>query len=69
MKKIKIEIDPEKLVIVTGNDGGFLSFLSGNCIACGASGWIVGKLGRKTGSKDRGSDLVHKPSCPVNNVI
>jgi hypothetical protein len=34
---IAITIDPEKLIIVTENHGGYKG---GHCIACGAVGWI-----------------------------
>jgi len=34
---IAITIDPEKLIIVTENHGGYKG---GHCIGCGAVGWI-----------------------------
>ena len=66
MKKLKVEINLQKVIIITGDDGGYES---GYCILCDASGWIKGKLGLPYGTKDVGSDLVHKKNCPVNKEI
>lgn len=65
--KIKLEIELEKLIVITENHGGYLV---GQCIVCGESGWLGGKLGYRAGAKQvPGNHLKHKHSCPVNEVI
>ena len=57
MKKITISIEPEKLIRVTENHGGFKT---GICIVCGASGWLwPGWL----------ESLKHKEDCPVGEFF
>ena len=71
MDKITVDIDPEKLVITTSNDGGYLG---GECLICGEMGWTNGPDCYKhmgTGKIDRGlsNQLVHKNDCPVGTYI
>lgn len=67
MTSVTVRLPLNKLVVVTENHGGYMG---GECISCGASGWLNGKYGLKAGTKDakewKGTHLVHKPSCPVN---
>ena len=67
MSKVTVKLDPEQIVVVSGNHGGYLT---GECLACGALGWIDGRFGLKSNSPDarewRGSHLVHKRSCQMN---
>jgi len=64
---MELQINPNKLVRITENHGGYLS---GECVVCGASGWFDGKLGRKYGDKKNpGADLEHKKNCPINKEI
>lgn len=65
-KKIRVELSAEKLVQVTGDHGGYET---GECLLCGASGWLEGRFGRPYGAKDAGADLVHKKSCPINKEL
>jgi hypothetical protein len=44
--------------------------MAGECLVCGASGWLNGRLGLKRGTPDAkewgGTHLVHKKYCGVN---
>ena len=66
MKKIKLYLTLNKVVRVTEDHGGYEV---AECIACGASGWLEGRLGHPYGAKDTGADLKHKQNCPVNQFI
>lgn len=62
-----IEIAADKVVIVTDDHGGYTG---GKCIACGASGWLVGKrYGLPHGSPDKANAMRHEKQCPMNAVL
>ena len=64
---MKIEVDADKLVILTEDHGGYLA---GECIVCKAGGWYDGSLGYRFDDKDvLRNHLIHKKSCPVNKAI
>ena len=67
-KKIAVELDLDVIVRITDNHGGYLA---GECIACGASGWIVERRhGFSHGSEDKWpAELHHKARCPVNKHL
>ena len=57
----------KKLVQITGDHGGYLS---GECLLCTASGWLVEhRFGYAYGTKDTGADLIHKKNCPINKEL
>lgn len=60
---MKVEIDVKKLVRITENHGGYEV---AECLLCDASGWLEGRFGHPYGTKDAGSDLIHKKNCPIN---
>lgn len=68
-KKIQVELDPDQIVQVTSNHGGYKG---GECLVCGASGWLSGRYGLRSTSPDakewRGTHLVHKIGCPMNKL-
>ena len=65
-KKILVEIDIRKLVPINEDHGGYKV---GECLLCGASGWLEGRFGHPYGTKDTGADLVHKKNCPINKEL
>ncbi len=65
-KKITVKIDIQKVIIITGDDGGYES---GYCFLCNASGWLEGEYGHPYGAKDTGADLVHEKNCPINKEL
>ena len=68
-KTIRLRKEPRDVVVITGNDGGFLS---GKCFACGQSGWLEGygyPSHINTDEINKGWHLKHKKSCPMNAVV
>jgi hypothetical protein len=58
------EIHIDKVVQVTENHGGYLG---GECLSCGALGWLDGKYGYAHNAKGIMSNrLIHKAGCPMN---
>lgn len=64
MKTIPVPID--QVVRVTENHGGYRG---GECIACGALGWIDGKYGDRFGANVMSNRLIHKRECLMNAEI
>lgn len=69
MNTSTIAVDAMKVVVVTENAGGYLA---GVCIACDASGYL---MDARNGYPHRvkksvlGNSLIHKPDCPMNDVL
>ena len=64
MKTIPIPID--KVVQVVENHGGYKG---GECLACGALGWLEMKYGSRFGADVMSNRLIHKRECPMNEEI
>lgn len=66
-RKVRLTLDPEVVVRVTENHGGYLA---GRCEACGVIGWLEGRLGLRYGDyTEFDTWLKHKKACPINKVI
>jgi hypothetical protein len=65
MTKIHLLVEPEELIRINENHGGYLG---ATCKLCGQSGWLDGKLGYRFGTKGvMGNLLVHAKDCKVGN--
>lgn len=69
MSERTVAVDPKKLVIITENYGGYLG---GECVVCGASGWLSPRYGYPHNSKKglaMGNRIIHKEDCPMSKVL
>lgn len=68
MNKIPtIKIRADKVVIVSGDHGGYTE---GRCTMCDSFGWLVDKQnGLPFGSKNGANALRHEKRCPMNKVL
>jgi hypothetical protein len=71
MKTVPVPID--RIVLVTSNYSGYLG---GECILCGACGWLVDRKGYPYGGVDDRGDLesssnrlFHKKNCLMNAAL
>lgn len=62
-RMIKVPID--NVIVITSNDGGYLS---GQCQACGAVGWVDNKYGYPFGCPSS-NKLVHKEGCDLGSKL
>lgn len=60
----QVPVEPEILVQVTDNHGGYLG---GRCLVCHATGWLDGKMGYRHGTNVMGNRLIHTEDCPVGH--
>jgi|GEM_PF-2703842 hypothetical protein len=68
-KQITLTLDIDKVVRVTKDRGGYKE---GECVACGAHGWMHTRYGYPHGSragKEKGNGINHKKDCPMNAYL
>lgn len=67
-KTRQVLVPINRVVSITANHGGYTG---GVCAACGNSGWVTGDYGYPSRMREKalGNQLIHKPSCPMNEHV
>lgn len=66
MRTVTVELPVNRVVVVTGDHGGYKT---GHCLLCDAHGWLDGLGYPHQATEVKGSHLQHTAECPLNGVL